>query len=118
MDAGSWRAVFLLAIPFALVALVLAVARMPESRASAAARIDVGGAALATLALAAITYGLIAAAGGAARPVSWGAVLLGMALLAAFVWYEARTRSPICTLGGWAYSNWRMPPLSNCTVTR
>lgn len=99
VDAGSWRAVFLLAIPFALVALVLAVARMPESRASAAARIDVAGAALATLALAAITYGLIAAAAGAARPVSWGAVLLGMALLAAFVWHEARTRSPMVPLG-------------------
>ncbi|MER5643078.1 MFS transporter [Streptosporangium sp. NPDC002524] len=86
VETAGWRWVFLINLPLAALVVAVAVRHVPESRnPEATGRFDVLGAALAALALAGITYGLIDLA---IVPVAAG-VLLG----AAFVWLEIR-RSP------------------------
>jgi EmrB/QacA subfamily drug resistance transporter len=88
VEAVGWRWVFLINLPLAVVVLATAVRYVPETRdEEAAGRFDVAGTALAALALAALTYGLIETAG--AVP----ALLVGVALGVAFVVLERR-RSP------------------------
>ncbi|MEU4512881.1 MFS transporter [Nonomuraea wenchangensis] len=87
VQSAGWRWAFLVNLPFALLVVVVAVRHVPESRdEQAAGRFDVLGAALAALALAGITYGLIQ--GGAPVPLT-----VGLLLAAAFVVVEVR-RSP------------------------
>ncbi|MEV5558311.1 MFS transporter [Nonomuraea wenchangensis] len=87
VQSAGWRWAFLVNLPFALLVVVVAVRHVPESRdEQAAGRFDVLGAALAALALAGITYGLIQ--GGAPLPLT-----VGLLLAAAFVVVEVR-RSP------------------------
>ncbi|MEV4224381.1 MFS transporter [Nonomuraea sp. NPDC049725] len=83
----GWRWAFLINLPFAALVVLVTARHVPESRdESATGRFDVLGAALAALALAGITYGLIELG----APVVLGA---GVALGVAFVWLE-RHRSP------------------------
>jgi EmrB/QacA subfamily drug resistance transporter len=100
VDAGSWRWVFFVVVPFALVCIGITLWRVPESRDPDAQALDGPGAALATAALGAIVYGLITAG---ERGWTSGPVLLsltvGVGLLAAFVRWEARTRTPMVPLG-------------------
>jgi EmrB/QacA subfamily drug resistance transporter len=93
VDTGSWRAVFFLVVPLALVTLVLAVARVPDVRIGRQRpEVDWWGAGLATAGLAALVFGIITLPGGsiAILPLAGGC-----ALLVAFVWREARARSPM-----------------------
>ncbi|MGH7786322.1 MAG: MFS transporter, partial [Candidatus Binatia bacterium] len=100
VDAASWRAIFLFAVPPALLTLGLAVARVPESRAvGRPAAVDSRGAATATLALAALTYGLIAAGSyGWTHPVVVGTLLGGGLGLVLFVRIETRSAAPMMPL--------------------
>ncbi|WP_246210462.1 MFS transporter [Nocardioides piscis] len=92
VDHASWRWVFLINLPLAVVTVLIAIRSVPETRdPTASGDFDVVGAGLATLALAAITYALI----------DWNAVGAGAAavggLLAAvaFVLVEGRRTSPM-----------------------
>ncbi|MEO8604245.1 MAG: MFS transporter [bacterium] len=99
VDVASWRAVFLLGLPPALVALGLIVARVPESRAPHRdAALDLRGAGLAALAFAALTGGLISTAGPLSGTVSWSLMLAGAVLLAGFIASEARSAAPLMPL--------------------
>ncbi len=58
--AASWRLIFLVNVPVGAVVLLLSVRHVPESHdPNASGRIDLAGAALATLALAGVTFALI-----------------------------------------------------------
>jgi MFS family permease len=101
VDILSWRAIFFINVPIALLKLGLAIWRVPESRdASDDGTVDWRGALLAMLGLAAMVYGLTAASDfDWMDPMVLG-VLLGSGLaLAIFVWYEARAPSPMMPLG-------------------
>lgn len=87
VQTAGWRWVFLINLPFALLVVLVTLRHVPESRdEQAAGRFDALGSALAALALAGVTYGLIER--GAPVPLVVG-VLLGVA----FVVVERR-RSP------------------------
>lgn len=100
VDTVSWRAVFFINLPLALVTLAIARRHVPESRVEAKdAAIDWHGGVLATLGLAGFAYGTGAAS--AARwsdPVVFGPVLAGIAVLGVFVWCESRAAAPMMPL--------------------
>jgi EmrB/QacA subfamily drug resistance transporter len=92
----SWRYVFVINAPIAIVVLAILVARVPESRdKSADRRIDIAGAALATAGLGSLVYGLIAMNGARAGPDALAGVAVGFAALAAFVFVERHTADPM-----------------------
>ena len=101
VDTISWRAIFFINVPIALLTLGFAFWHVPESRdATDNGSVDWRGALLAVLGLAGLAYGLSAASDfGWMYPIVPG-VLLGSGLvLALFVWYEARAPSPMMPLG-------------------
>jgi EmrB/QacA subfamily drug resistance transporter len=83
VDGPGWRWVFLLNVPLAALCVPVALRHVPESRdESAHGRFDVLGAVLGAVALALVTYALIAEA--------WWTAALGLAVGAAFVLVERR----------------------------
>jgi EmrB/QacA subfamily drug resistance transporter len=91
----SWRYVFVVNLPLAIAVLVI-LTRVSESRDDSAARsIDVGGAALATVGLGLVVYGLIALNGGRVSPVPLEAVAAGLVALVAFVFFERHAADPM-----------------------
>lgn len=94
----SWRLAFFLNVPIAAVVLLL-LARVPESRDPAARRLDPLGAALATLGLGGLVFGLIESSRlGWGSPEVLAALVLGVGGLAAFLMFEARTETPMLPL--------------------
>jgi EmrB/QacA subfamily drug resistance transporter len=90
VDNASWRWIFGLNVPVAVVVLLVAARHVPESRDPDAARsFDVAGAVLGALGLGGATYALIEA-GAAPRPVVVVAAVVGVASLGLFVVFERR----------------------------
>jgi EmrB/QacA subfamily drug resistance transporter len=96
ITAWSWRAIFFLNLPLAAAAIWAALRCIPESRTPGRVRIDLPGAAAATLGLGGCVYALIEAP--ARGPGDAAAATLGAASLAAFVWIEARSPNPMLPL--------------------
>ncbi len=96
----SWRAVFFLNLPLALTVLVLVFLFVPESRdEEETGRLDLKGAALATISLGALVYGLIESSRLGLQSRTVIAVLLaGAIIFAAFIFVEARERNPMMPL--------------------
>ena len=96
----SWRAVFFLNLPLALIVLLLVFRFVPESRDEQhSGKLDVLGAALATISLGAIVYGLIeSATRGVGSPIVLTCLLGGVAVLILFVFVEARLTAPMMPL--------------------
>lgn len=97
VQAVSWRWIFFLNLPLALVVLAVTWWRVPESRdESSPLRLDLAGAVLATLGLFGLVFGLIE---GGSSGFSGGRVLLSLAFgaagLVAFAVVEARRREPM-----------------------
>ena len=87
----SWRAVFFINVPLALVVLVLVFLHVPESRDRDSRGLDWLGATLATIALGGIVYGLIESSRlGFENPAIVVALIGGILTAIAFVIVEAR----------------------------
>jgi len=92
----SWRAAFLITPAMALVAIPIALWYVPESRDPEAHKLDLIGAAIATIALGGLVYGLIeSSASGFADPLVLAALLLGAFALPTFVFVERRENEPM-----------------------
>ncbi|KAB0264551.1 MFS transporter [Microvirga brassicacearum] len=100
VDTLSWRAIFFINLPLALVTLGLAFWRVPESRdESNQAAVDWRGGLLATLGLAGLAYGLTAASDrGWSDPAVLSALVAGALVLAVFIRSEAHAPSPLVPL--------------------
>ncbi|HYY59397.1 MAG TPA: MFS transporter [Pyrinomonadaceae bacterium] len=92
VENASWRWIFFINLPLTAVVLVITWWRVPESRdRSAGARVDVLGAAAATLGLGGVVYGLVEAGGRGFRDTRVAASLAaGALLLILFVFIERR----------------------------
>lgn len=87
----GWRSIFLINLPLAAGALWLGWRHVAESREEVRAPLDWLGVAAATLALAAVTWGLTVLSGGGGLVFEgWAATALGAAALLAFVAIERR----------------------------
>jgi EmrB/QacA subfamily drug resistance transporter len=96
----SWRAVFFLNVPLAVIVLALVIIFVPESRdEDEPGKLDLIGAALATISLAAIVFALIESArSGRGNVLVLTALATGLVTLAAFIWAEVRRRYPMLPL--------------------
>lgn len=95
VQAGSWQWIFWLNVPIGLVTAPLAARRLAESR-GVASRLDITGLALAAGGLFGLVFGIVrsTALGWTSVPVLT-ALAAGALLVAAFVWHETRTPSPM-----------------------
>jgi EmrB/QacA subfamily drug resistance transporter len=99
-DAASWRGVFWINVPIALVALTLVVRAYPAERVNRAVWVDYAGAAALVGGVSPILLALLV--GG--RDIAWssplmaGLLLGGLLLLALFVWIERHAVEPIIPL--------------------
>jgi EmrB/QacA subfamily drug resistance transporter len=93
---ASWRWIFLINLPLAVLTVVIAQRWVPETRDPAAPdRFDVSGATLAALALGGTTYALIEWG----HPLAIWAAVVGVATAAGFLTVEARGTHPMMPLG-------------------
>jgi len=96
IDLAGWRWVFLVNVPFVLIAAPLGRRWLPESTRPGTPPLDWTGAVLSTLALAGIVFALIEGvdAGWTSAPVL-AAIVVGVASLAAFIPVELRKAHPL-----------------------
>jgi EmrB/QacA subfamily drug resistance transporter len=96
----TWRAVFFLNVPLALIVVVLLALWVPESRDEEdLGRVDLFGAALATLGLGGVVFGLIESSRfGFRNPIVLATISGGIIFSVVFVLVEARVKSPMMPL--------------------
>ncbi|MDX2972344.1 DHA2 family efflux MFS transporter permease subunit [Kribbella solani] len=97
VDIGYWQLIFLINVPLALVTVLVTLRHVPETRdETAAGKLDLTGAVLATVGLAGLTYGLISAGdhGFGDAPVLIS-LAVGVVAFAAFVEVERRSSHPM-----------------------
>lgn len=101
VQAATWRLVFLINVPVAVLVCAVTLRRVPESRDSTAARsLDLMGVLTAALGLAGLTYGFTAwPERGGSSPVVIGALALGVAGFVGFVFVERHAPEPMLPLG-------------------
>ncbi|KAA3647925.1 MAG: MFS transporter [Chloroflexi bacterium] len=100
VDNASWRWVFYINIPLAIIVLVILFWRVPESRdEEIGGELDWLGALLATLGLAGVTFGLVEASNlGLTSPIVIGSFFGGILALVAFIYVESRAKTPMMPL--------------------
>lgn len=102
VDSFSWRWVFWMNLPLAVVALAIAARHLPESRSAVAAtsgRFDVVGALLSTVGLAGVVYALIEGPARGWGPAAVAAAVVGVVALVAFPLYESKADAPLLPPG-------------------
>jgi EmrB/QacA subfamily drug resistance transporter len=101
VDHFTWRWIFLINPVLALPTIAIALYHVPESRdAESKGGLDWRGSILIFLALAGLAFGLISAPiRGWSDARVFPALLIGLLLLAAFIWVEASSRNPMLPLG-------------------
>ncbi|MFF1396405.1 MFS transporter [Streptomyces sp. NPDC058287] len=96
LDHFWWGSVFLVNVPIVIIAVILMLALVPDSRDPKPGRIDLVGVALSVVGLVLLVYGIIK--GGQLADFTDPAVLLtsgaGLAVLVGFVLYEKRSDHP------------------------
>ncbi|MGH2868724.1 MAG: MFS transporter [Solirubrobacteraceae bacterium] len=108
VDSASWRWIFLINVPLVLGALALGRIAVPGRVGGGddGVGIDWAGAGLAATGLAGISFGLIEQPVlGWTDPAIVGALALGLALLAGFIFYESRAPHPMLPLDLFARRN-------------
>jgi EmrB/QacA subfamily drug resistance transporter len=92
IEQVSWRAVFFINVPLALIVLMISLWHVPESRDDdASTKLDWLGSALVTLGLGLLVYGLIESSRlGFGAPVVFATIFAGALSLAVFLLVEAR----------------------------
>jgi EmrB/QacA subfamily drug resistance transporter len=97
IDSVSWRLVFLINVPLALVTAWITIRHVPESSNDERAPIDWSGAAAVSVGLAGLAYAFIEGPSGFG-PVELAAAVLGVGGVVAFVAIEARSSAPMLPL--------------------
>jgi EmrB/QacA subfamily drug resistance transporter len=99
VETVSWRAVFFINIPVAILVILISLRHVPESSNPEKGRLDWIGAILATLGLGALVYGLIESSSrGFAHPGVRAALISAIIILALFLFLEAGSKSPMLPL--------------------
>ncbi|WP_116051489.1 MFS transporter [Amycolatopsis palatopharyngis] len=103
-DLTSWRWIFLINLPAAVLAVALLPRLVGESRATVRARLDVPGAVLGTGAVVSLVFGLLQAAESGWGDVTVvGPLLIALVLAVAFLAVESRMAEPLVPLSFLAF---------------
>ena len=99
-DLASWPWIFIVNVPVGVIALLLALRYVPESRADVTHRsFDLAGAVTVTAGLVVLVYGIVKAQSfGWGSPKTIGLMVGGIALLGLFVLIEQRSKAPLMRL--------------------
>jgi EmrB/QacA subfamily drug resistance transporter len=95
---GIWRAIFAINLPLGLLSIYLLLAKVPADAPTEKRRLDLGGAALATLAFGALAYGLTSMSAEGEGQMSGPSIAAGAVLLVLFIVFERRQREPMIDL--------------------
>jgi len=100
IEKVSWRAVFFINVPLALIVWLVSLRHVPESRSDRKeGRLDLLGAVLTVMGLGGVIYGLIESSRlGLANPAVVGALVGGWLFLVIFLFFEKRTPDPMLPL--------------------
>jgi EmrB/QacA subfamily drug resistance transporter len=100
LQSFGWQWIFLINVPIGIVALIYGVRVLPSDKPEEAGKLDVVGLILAGGGTVSLIYGLSDAArtGSLTHPGAGGAIALGLAMLAAFVWESLRSPAPLLNL--------------------
>ncbi|WP_095084812.1 MFS transporter [Mesorhizobium sophorae] len=95
---GIWRAIFAVNLPLGLISIYLLLAKIPADAPTEKRSLDLGGAALATLAFGALAYGLTSMSASGEGHLSGPSIAVGAMLLAVFIAFELWQREPMIDL--------------------
>src|SRR5207248_4720495 len=99
IERVSWRAVFFINLPLAIIVVVICYWRVPESSSNEKGRLDWLGATVIALGLGALVWGLIESPRlGLAHPAIVAALVAGLILIVTFVFLERQRRHPMVPL--------------------
>src|SRR5437762_11508332 len=99
IEQVSWRAVFFINLPLAIIVVVICYWRVPESSSNEKGRLDWLGAIVIALGLGALVWGLIESTRlGFAHPAIVAALVAGLVLIVTFVFLERQSRHPMLPL--------------------
>jgi EmrB/QacA subfamily drug resistance transporter len=99
-SAFSWQWVFFVNVPVGVIAILLALRYVPESRVENARGFDIAGALSVTGGLVVLVYALVnAQTAGWVSVTTFGLLAIAAALLVSFVILESRLRHPLVRLG-------------------
>ncbi|MEO8758990.1 MAG: MFS transporter [Devosia sp.] len=90
----AWRLIFVLNLPLGGIALALLLTRVPADKPAAGRRLDIFGAATATVALLLTSLAFIESEGGQ----FWLYLIAGLVVLALFLFWETRSKAPMLPL--------------------
>jgi len=115
---GSWRWVFIINVPFAVLTALLVLAVVPvRQRTGPRPKVDVIGGVLCVLGLGGPVFALIEAPRrGFGDPLILVSLFGGLAILAAFVWWERRTSEPMLPFNLFARRNFTFANVETLTV--
>lgn len=96
LEHGDWNDVFGINLPFVALALVAGAYFVPKSRGEHHSPLDLTGALLSAIGLSTVVYAIIEGpVHGWLSPMTLSVGALGVAVLAAFVWWELRIEHPM-----------------------
>src|SRR3954470_12336837 len=99
IDHVSWRAVFFINVPLALIVIAIALRHVPESSGNTRGRLDLGGAFLTTVSLGALVFALIESSRLTfAHPAVMASFVIAAVCFGAFIVLESRRRDPMLPL--------------------
>ncbi len=108
----GWRSIFWINVPIGVVAIVLTLCYIPESKALVARKVDVLGQILMILLLVAVTYGIIEAPDrGWSSPIIVGVFTAATLSLATLLYWENHTHEPLIDI-----RFFRSVPFASATV--
>ncbi len=98
LTAWTWRAIFWVNVPIAIIAIVLTIISKPTEERHKAP-LDMRGALFISAGMAAAVLGLQqASVWGWSSPATWGCLVVGLVLIAIFIRLELRVRTPLVPL--------------------
>lgn len=98
LTIANWRYIFLINIPLGIIAIILAILKLPNFEGKPSNKIDIAGLVLIPISFTALIIGINQSAYSWNSPMTLGSIALGLVLLAAFIYVELHTENPLLDL--------------------